>query len=110
MSEDDVLSLTRKLKREPNIDTAIDIITWELGDLRKCETYKEWHPNLSPGYIEEQKKALGGIVFQSMVIARLLDTTIDEIIDLGFENVKERIKDMKAGSGRFTEYVGEDKH
>ena len=107
MADQDVLTLTRRLGRIPNIDTAIDILTWELGDLRKSETYKTWHPSSKIAYQEEQKKALGAIVFQSMVIASLLGVSLDDIIKLGFENAKERIVDLQNKSGRFAGYVGD---
>ena len=106
----DVLELTRRLKREPNIPTAINILTWELGDLAKCQTYGKWFPNLAMSYREESRIALSAIVFQSAVIAELLGTNLREMMEMGIDSVKERAIDIEHKVGRYQEYVGEPKH
>ena len=105
----DVLELTRKLGREPNVDTALHIMQWELGDLAKSWTYSRWHPDLARAYKAEAKAALSGLVFQSEVVAKLLDTNILDLLDMGTAAVMDRIKEKEKKMGRFKSYVGEEK-
>jgi len=105
-----VLDLTRKLGREPNIDTALHILQWELGDLAKSHTYAKWHPDLAIAYKAEAKKALSDLLFQVHVIAALLDVSPGGLLDDGIETVKDRIRDKEEKIGRFQSYVGEEKH
>ena len=106
----DVLELTRRLRREPNVDTALHILPWELGDLTKSCTYMKWHgPELTSAYKAEAKIALSALLFQEMVIMKLLGIDFQEVIDLGVETVKERVVDMEKKIDRFQHYVGEEK-
>ena len=105
----DVLELTRELGREPNVDTAIHIMQWELGDLTKSHVYSKWHPDLESSYKEEAKKALSDLLFQAHVIAALLDASPAELLDIGRETVLDRIKEREKKTGRFKSYVGDEK-
>ena len=107
MENHDVLDLTRRLGREPNVDTALDIITWELGDLTKSWVYSKWHPTDAGVYREEAKLALASLLFQSLVVARLLGTDFQKLIDIGVETVQDRIKEKEEKIGRFERYEGE---
>ena len=102
---EDPLELTRQLNREPNIPVALAILTWELGDLQKCITHNQWFPGLTDAYYAEAKKALGAILFQSIIIAKLLGTSLEESIQSGYDEIKDRINQRKNGEG----YVGESK-
>lgn len=108
-NEVDVLELTRELGREPNISTALHILQWELGDLAKAYTYSQWHPVLSLGYRGEAKKAIADMLFQLEVVAQLLGTTSTDLATWGIDTVKDRIKEKTAGTGRFKDYIGEEK-
>ena len=105
----DVLDLTRKLGREPNIGTALHILQWELGDLAKLLTYEKWHPEAAIGYRADAKHALADLLFQAEVVAQLLGTTSQEAFAFGVEVVKERIEEIKMKEGRFRHYVGDQK-
>ena len=107
MAETDVLELTRKLGREPNVDTALHILQWELGDLAKACVYTKWHPNLANAYREEAGLALASLLFQSRVVISLLGLNLDNLITLGEDIVKERIQEKLEKVGRFEHYVGE---
>jgi len=102
--EDEAVNLTKQLGRQPDLRTAADILTWQVGDLQKAVTYAEWHPNLKPAYGAEAKLALGSIVLQVAVCAKLLDTSLEEIIQLGVDSIKDRIEDYKNHKGRFADY------
>ena len=103
------LELTRKLGREPNIDTALHIIQWELGDLTKAHTYSKWHPNLDAAYKAEAKHALASLLFQAEVVAALLDTDTATLFDFGRATVLDRIDDKEKKLGRFRHYQGDQK-
>jgi len=104
-----VLDLTRQLGREPNIDTALHIMQWELGDLAKSHTYSKWHPDLESSYKAEAKLALSSLLFQAHVVAALLDALPAELLANGMETVADRIKEKEQKVGRFKHYVGEEK-
>lgn len=105
----DVLELTRRLGREPNIDTALHILQWELGDLIKSCTYMKWHPDLATSYKAEAKLAMASLLFQVQVIASLLDFDPGDLFNMGVETVRDRIKEMEKKIGRFQHYVGDQK-
>lgn len=105
-----VLELTRQLGREPNMDSALHIMQWELGDLTKSCVYSKWHPDLANAYKAEAKLALASLLFQAHVIAALLDASPAELLNTGIETVRERIVDKDKKIGRFQHYVGEEKH
>ena len=102
----DVLELTRKLGREPNLKTALLIIQWEVGDLAKSIVYADWHPDLASVYKEEAKEALSALIFQANVVAALFNVTPGELLDRGIEAVEDRIKEMEKKVGRFQHYKG----
>ena len=102
-----VLDLTRQLGREPNIDTALHIMQWELGDLAKSHTYSKWHPDLATSYKAEAKLALSSLLFQAYVVAALLDASPAQLLDTGIETVEDRIKEKEKKVGRFEHYVGD---
>jgi len=108
----DVLELTRRLGREPNVDTALHILQWELGDLTKSHTYMKWHtdPNMLKGWKVECMHALGSILFQTAVIAKLLGYDFNELVTFGVDTVRDRIVDKEKKIDRFKTYVGEEKH
>ena len=103
---EDVLELTRKLGREPNIDTALHIMQWELGDLAKATVYTKWHPDLANAYKGEAKKALSDLIFQVYVVAALLNQSPDSLLNFGIGTVKDRIKEKESKVGRFQSYIG----
>jgi len=111
MDQHDVLELTRKLGREPNIDTALHILQWELGDLAKSHTYIKWHadPDLHKAWRVECMHALASILFQSEVIIKLLGYKVDDVRTHGIDTVRDRIGDMEKKIDRFESYVGEEK-
>jgi len=109
MEQPDVLELTRRLGREPNIDTALHIMQWELGDLTKSWTYSKWHPDLEAAYKAEAKHALGSLLFQAEVIAQLLGTTSQQAFNFGGMTVEDRIVDKEKKLGRFQHYQGDQK-
>ena len=102
-----VLDLTRKLGREPNMDKALHIMMWELGDLTKSHTYSQWHPDLASSYKEEAKLALSSLFFQAYVVAALLDSVPGELLSIGIESVEDRIREKEKKVGRFEHYVGD---
>ncbi|GAI90378.1 unnamed protein product [marine sediment metagenome] len=104
-----VLELTHRLGREPNIDTALHIMQWELGDLAKSHTYSKWHPDLESSYKAEAKLALSSLFFQFHVVAALLDASPAELLVTGIETVQDRIKEKEQKVGRFQHYVGDQK-
>ncbi len=104
-----VLDLTRQLGREPNVDTALHIMQWELGDLTKSHVYSKWHPDLATSYKEEAKLALSALLFQARVVAALLDASPAELLAIGIETVEDRIKEKEKKVGRFEHYVGDQK-
>ena len=103
----DVIELTRRLGREPNVDTALHIMQWNLGDLTKCYTHSKWHPELSGPYLTEAKLALGSLLFQAEVVASLLGTDTATLFDLGRDTVLDRIEDYEKKVGRFQYYKGD---
>jgi len=105
----DVIELTRRLGREPNIDTALHILQWELGDLTKFHTYRKWHtdPDLRKAWREECMHALGSVLFQTAVIAKLLGYDFNDLITFGVDTVRDRIAEKGKKEGRFQSYVGE---
>ena len=105
--EVEVLQLTRKLGREPNIDTALHIMQWELGDLAKAHTYAKWHPDLASSYCAEAKHALASLLFQAEVVAALLETDTATLFDFGRATVLDRIQDKEKKLGRFQHYQGD---
>ena len=105
----DVLALTRKLGREPNVDTALHILQWELGDVAKATTYMSWHPELTSSYKAEAKLALSSLVFQTMVVSKLLGFEIEELLEMGVDIIKGRIEEKQKKLGRFQHYVDEGK-
>lgn len=105
--ESDVLELTQKLGREPNIDTALHILQWELGDLTKSHTYMKWHPGLATSYKAEAKLALSSLLFQAHVVAALLDASPADLLTIGIETVQDRIEEKEKKVGRFQHYVGD---
>ena len=104
-----VLDLTRKLGREPNIDKALHIMQWELGDLAKSHTYSQWHPDLASSYRKEAELALSSLLFQAYVVAALLDSSPAKLLSIGLETVGDRIKEKEKYIGRFEHYVGDQK-
>lgn len=102
-----VLDLTRQLGREPNIDTALHIMQWELGDLAKSHTYSKWHPDLTTSYKAEAKLALSSLLFQARVVAALLEVSSAELLSIGIETVQDRIREKEKKVGRFQHYVGD---
>ena len=104
---EDILELTRQLGRVPNVGQALHIMQWELGDLAKAWTYSKWHPDLSRAYEQEAKKALADLIFQARVVAALLDIHLTEVIEMGEDAVRERIKDKERKVDRFKHYVGD---
>ena len=102
-----VLELTRGLGREPNIDTALHILQWELGDLTKSTVYMKWHPDLATSYKAEAKLALSSLLFQVHIVAALLDASPAELLDVGIETVEDRIREKEKKVGRFEHYVGD---
>ena len=111
MGQHDVLDLTRQLGREPNIDTALHILQWELGDLTKSHTYMKWHtdPDERKAWKVECMHALGSILFQSAVIAKLLGYDFNDLVTFGVDTVKDRIVDKEKKLGRFEHYKGDQK-
>jgi len=111
MDQHDVIELTRKLGREPNIDTALHILQWELGDLTKSHTYMKWYtdPDLRKCWKLECMHALGDMLFQTAVIAKLLGYEFNDLVTFGVDTVRDRIVDMEKKIGRFQSYVGEQK-
>ena len=110
MPEPDVLELTRRLKRTPNINTALHIMQWELGDLAKSYIYTTWHsdPLQNSAWLAEARKALGSLLFQAEVIAQLLGTTSKDAFNFGVMEVEDRIVEVEKGhAGRFRCYKGE---
>jgi len=105
----DVLELTRRLGREPNVGTALHIMQWNIGDLVKSCTYMNWHPDLATSYKAEAKLAMASLTFQACVIMCLLGFDSKEVMDMGVEVVKERIKEKEKKVGRFQHYVGDRK-
>ena len=101
-----VLRLTRKLGREPNLSEALHIMQWELGDLAKSCTYIAWHPDLAPAYRAEAKKALGDLLFQAEVVAQLLNTTSAQAFISGIMTVEDRVEDLEKKIDRFKYYTG----
>ena len=57
-------ALTRKLGRDPNDDTALDIISWEIGDLAKCVTEVAKTSEEFKGYQKEKVSACASIVIR----------------------------------------------
>ena len=108
-NQPDVLELTRKLGREPNLKAALLITQWELGDLAKSTVYADWHPTDAHLYKLEAKHALGSLLFQAEVIAQLLDTTSAEAFAFGVETIKDRIIDKERKLGRFINYEGDQR-
>ena len=104
------MNLTRRLGREPNIDTALHIMQWELGDLAKSHVYSKWHPDLAEAYREEAKLALASLLFQAEVVAKLLGSDSPSLLVLGISSVQERIQEKEKKVGRFEHYKGEEKH
>jgi len=102
-----VLELTCRLGREPNIDKALHIMMWELGDLTKSHTYSQWHPDLASSYKEEAKLALSSLFFQAHVVAALLNSSPADLLSTGIESVEDRIKEKEKKVGRFKHYVGD---
>jgi len=71
------IELTRLLNREPNIDTATNIVQWELGDIAEMLLLADdsW------GWASKEiQLALGAVVFQTEVIAILLHDTVFSLI------------------------------
>ena len=101
-----VLELTRRLDREPNVDTALHIMQWELGDLTKSMIYSKWHPDLADACKGEARKALSDLIFQVHVVSALLNVSPAKLLDDGIETVKDRIKEKESKVGRFQNYVG----
>ena len=104
---DDVLNLTRRLGREPNLETALHILQWELGDLTKSITYMKWHPDLATAYEKEAMAALGSLLFQARVCTDLLKLDFDGVVQFGIDTVRDRIVDKEKKIGRFGHYVGD---
>ena len=104
-----VLELTRKLGREPNVDTALNIMQWELGDLVKDNVHSQWHPDLARVYKAEAKKAIADLLFQLHVVMVLLELVPGEVLEMGIKVVEERIVDKEKKLGRFEHYVGDKK-
>jgi len=106
---DNVLELTRKLGREPNVETALHIMQWELGDLTKSVVYMNWHPELAGAYREEAKHALSSLLFQATVVSELLEADFLELLQFGIDTVKDRRVDKEKKVGRFKHYTGGQK-
>lgn len=103
-----VLELTRRLKREPNIETAIHIMQWELGDLAKATMYTKWHdPDLALAYKAEAKKALSDLIFQVYVVAALLEISPTDLTSMGIETVRGVAMDIDEQVGRLKHYRGD---
>ena len=102
-----LLDLTRKLGREPNVDTALHIMQWEIGDLAKSWTYSKWHPDLKSSYVAEAKLALSSLLLQAHVVVALLDASPAELLAIGIETLEDRIKEKEKKVGRFEHYVGD---
>jgi len=100
----DPLELTRRLDREPNIETALLIIQWELGDLAKSHIYSQWHPDLASSYRVEARKALSDLFFQAHVVAALLEASPAKLLADGIETVETLIKEKEKKIGRFQHY------
>ena len=109
MEQPNVLELTRRLGREPNVDTALHIMMWNLGDLSKSWTYSKWHTDIEQdkAYLAEARHALGSLLFQAEVVARLLGTTSKDSFNFGVMTVEDRIEDKEKKRGRFQSYVGD---
>ena len=103
----EVLELTRKLGREPDVDTALHIMQWELGDLVKSWTYSQWHPDLAAAYRSEALHALADLLFQVEVVAQLLGEDVPMLLDFGVDIVEDRIMEKKKKLGRFEHYKGD---
>jgi len=106
----DVLDLTRKLGREPNLETAVHIMMWELGDLAKMVTYMKWHDEaLRPGFRAEATLALSSLIFQARVCCELLGFNFGEALEKGVSTVMERAEHVQKKLGRHAHYVGDKK-
>jgi len=103
----DVLDLTRQLKREPDIDTALKILQWELGDLAKATTYAKWHPGKELSYKAEARLAMASLLFQARVVCALLDIDFADTLLMGVMIVEDRIVDLESKRGRMADYVGD---
>lgn len=104
------LELLQHLRKGKDKQGCLNILMWELGDLSKAIQYSKWHPHLEDGYRGEAKLALAAILFQSEALCGMYGWTLEEIRDLGFDQIRDRIKEKEEGKGRFEHYVeGENK-
>ena len=105
----EALKLLQELRRGQDKQACLNVLMWEMGDLSKSIQYSKWHPNLEKGYRGEVKLALAAILFQAESLCGMYGWTLEEIRDLGFDQVRERILEKNKGVGRFQHYVEEEK-
>ena len=109
VEQPDVLELTSKLDRIPDVGTALHIMQWNLGELAKSWTYMKWHDDdaMDRAWKQEILSALSSLLFQAEVVARLLGSDLETLRTLGVDTVKDRIEDKDKRRGRFKYYVGD---
>ena len=101
------LELLQRLRKGQDKQACLNILMWEMGDLVKSIQYTKWHhdPDLERGYQGEAKLALSAILFQAEALCGMYGWSLEEVREMGFEQVRERIEEKELKLGRFQHYV-----
>lgn len=65
------------------------ILGYQLGDVGKCMRYIEIYPDDRAHYSAFLKTALSDLIIQSVIVARLYNFDIDELLRLGVQRLDE---------------------
>ena len=103
----EALDLLQGLRKGQDKQACLNILMWEMGDLSKSIQYSKWHLDLEKGYRGEAKLALAAILFQAEALCGMYGWALEEIRGLGFDQVRDRIKEKEKKIGRFEHYKGD---
>jgi hypothetical protein len=81
------LLLEEKHQKDPYI--RFTILGYQLGDVGKCMRYINIYPDDRRQYSAYLKTALSDLIIQSIIIARLYNFDIGELLRLGAERLEE---------------------
>jgi len=105
----EALELLQGLRKGQDKQACLNVLMWEMGDLSKSIQYSKWYPDLEKGYQGEVKLALAAILFQAEALCGMYGWSLREVRDMGFDQVRDRIKDKEDKVGRFEFYRGDGK-
>jgi len=74
----------------------IRVLVYEVGDLVKCIHYMHRYPQDQSLYKIEAKRALADLLVQAYLTATYLNFDVDELLGLGLDALKERMKDFRS--------------